>query len=87
MNAKFAGYLARQQQEVDKASQHEATMLPDSIDYDEVRGLSNEVCQKLQQHRPATIGQAGRISGVTPAAISLLLVHLKRQQYPVKKTA
>jgi len=87
VNAKYAGYLARQQQEIDKASQHEATLLPDSIDYDEVRGLSNEVCQKLLQHRPVTIGQAGRISGITPAAISLLLVHLKRQQYPVKKTA
>ena len=87
VNAKYAGYLARQQQEIDKASQHEATLLPDSIDYEEVRGLSNEVCQKLQQHRPASVGQAGRISGVTPAAISLLLVHLKRQQYPVKKTA
>jgi tRNA uridine 5-carboxymethylaminomethyl modification enzyme len=87
VNAKYAGYLARQQQEIDKASQHESTLLPDTIDYVEVRGLSNEVCQKLQQHRPATIGQAGRISGVTPAAISLLLVHLKRQQYPVKKTA
>jgi tRNA uridine 5-carboxymethylaminomethyl modification enzyme len=87
VNAKYAGYLARQQQEIDKASQHEATLLPDAIDYEEVRGLSNEVCQKLQQHRPTTVGQAGRISGITPAAISLLLVHLKRQQYPVKKSA
>ena len=78
VKVKYAGYLDRQQQEIDKASRHEQTQLPDSLDYDAVRGLSNEVCQKLAQHRPSTIGQAGRISGVTPAAISLLLVHLKR---------
>jgi tRNA uridine 5-carboxymethylaminomethyl modification enzyme len=78
VKVKYAGYLDRQQQEIDKASRHEQTQLPDTLDYDAVRGLSNEVCQKLIQHRPSTIGQAGRISGVTPAAISLLLVHLKR---------
>ena len=78
VKVKYAGYLDRQQQEIDKASRHEQTRLPDTLDYDAVRGLSNEVCQKLVQHRPSTIGQAGRISGVTPAAISLLLVHLKR---------
>ncbi len=87
VNAKYAGYLARQQQEIDKASQHEQTELPETLDYAEVRGLSNEVSQKLAQHRPATIGQASRISGVTPAAISLLLVHLKRHQYQVQKSA
>jgi tRNA uridine 5-carboxymethylaminomethyl modification enzyme len=87
VNVKYAGYLDRQQQEIDKASQHEQTELPEALDYAEVRGLSNEACQKLAQHRPATIGQAGRISGITPAAISLLLVHLKRHQYQVKKTA
>jgi tRNA uridine 5-carboxymethylaminomethyl modification enzyme len=75
---KYAGYLDRQQQEIDKASRHEQTRLPDGLDYAEVRGLSSEVCQKLAQHRPSTIGQASRISGITPAAISLLLVHLKR---------
>jgi tRNA uridine 5-carboxymethylaminomethyl modification enzyme len=75
---KYAGYLDRQQQEIDKASRHEQTRLPETLDYSEVRGLSNEVGQKLAQHRPATIGQASRISGITPAAISLLLVHLKR---------
>ena len=80
INGKYAGYLARQQQEIDKAAKHEQAVLPESIDYTSVRGLSNEVCQKLQDYRPATIGQAGRISGVTPAAISLLLVHLKRHQ-------
>ncbi len=87
INTKYAGYLARQQQEIDKASQHENTALPDALDYAEVRGLSSEVQQKLASHRPATIGQAGRISGVTPAAISLLLVHLKRHRYPDKKSA
>ncbi len=87
VSAKYSGYLDRQQQEIDKASQHEQTELPEELDYAEVHGLSNEVCQKLVQHRPATIGQAGRISGITPAAISLLLVHLKRHQYQAKKTA
>ena len=87
INCKYAGYLSRQQEEIDKASSHEATELPDSLDYSEVRGLSNEVCQKLQDHRPATIGQAGRISGITPAAISLLLVHLKRQMPTIQKSA
>ena len=80
INARYAGYLSRQQQEIDKAIKHEQTALVDSFDYTAVRGLSNEACQKLRDHRPATIGQAGRISGITPAAISLLLVHLKRHQ-------
>ena len=87
VGVKYAGYLTRQQQEIDKASAHEETELPDSLDYTEVRGLSNEACQKLIQHRPATIGQASRISGITPATISLLLVHLKRHQYQARKTA
>ncbi len=87
INAKYAGYLARQQHEIDKAGAQEATPLPDELDYAEVRGLSNEVRQKLAALRPATIGQASRISGVTPAAISLLLVHLKRHRYRVQKSA
>ena len=90
INAKYAGYLSRQQQEIDKSLKHEETLLPESLDYVDVRGLSNEVCQKLQDHRPATIGQAGRISGITPAAISLLLVHLKRHhtdQPDIQKSA
>ena len=86
INSKYAGYLTRQQDEIDKASQHEQTELPESLDYAEVRGLSNEVSQKLHDHRPSTIGQAGRISGITPAAISILLVHLKRHS-PAKKSA
>lgn len=75
---KYAGYIARQQDEVSKQESHETTRLPESIDYDAVHGLSFEVRQKFKQHRPETVGQAARISGVTPAAISLLLVHLKR---------
>ena len=87
INSKYSGYLSRQQDEINKALKHESTQLPLELDYDTVKGLSNEVRQKLQDVRPATVGQAGRISGVTPAAISLLLVHLKRQQIPAKKSA
>ena len=75
---KYAGYIARQEQEVARHATHETTRIPQSIDYDDVRGLSTEVRHKLMQQRPETVGQASRISGVTPAAISLLLVHLKR---------
>ncbi len=77
--AKYQGYIDRQQDEVARQQQAEATRLPPDLDYAEVRGLSREVQQKLSQHRPETIGQAGRIQGVTPAAISLLLVWLKRR--------
>jgi tRNA uridine 5-carboxymethylaminomethyl modification enzyme len=87
INAKYSGYLSRQQDEIDKASKHEATHLPDDMNFSDVRGLSNEACEKLQDHHPATIGQASRISGITPAAISLLLVHLKRQPSSLQKTA
>ena len=87
VNTKYAGYLSRQQDEINKALKHESTELPADLDYAQVKGLSNEVRQKLQDSRPATVGQAGRISGVTPAAISLLLVHLKRFPAPVQKSA
>lgn len=76
--AKYQGYIDRQAEEVAKSASYENTELPDDIDYATVAGLSNEVRQKLQQHRPQTIGQASRIQGITPAAISLLLIHLKR---------
>lgn len=76
---KYHGYIARQAAEVDKLGANEATKLPLDFDYTEVRGLGFEVSQKLNQHRPETLGQASRISGVTPAAISLLLVHLKKK--------
>jgi tRNA uridine 5-carboxymethylaminomethyl modification enzyme len=79
IQAKYAGYIARQRDEVARNEAHEATRLPSDLDYRAVRGLSFEVQQKLAHQRPETIGQASRISGVTPAAISLLLVHLKRR--------
>ena len=78
IQAKYAGYLDRQREEIEKARRHEATPIPAVIDYQKVRGLSAEVRQKLSEHRPETLGQAGRIPGVTPAAISLLMVHLKK---------
>ena len=75
---KYAGYIARQRDEVARHGSHESTRIPTDIDYASVRGLSIEVRQKLAAQRPETVGQAARISGVTPAAVSLLLVHLKR---------
>ena len=79
IQAKYAGYLDRQQVDIDKTLTQQEIGLPDSLDYANVQGLSNEVRQKLSDGRPGTIGQASRISGITPAAISLLLVHLKKQ--------
>lgn len=78
IQAKYAGYIDRQREEVEKSREQESAKLPLDLDYREVRGLSKEVSQKLNQYKPETLGQAARISGVTPAAISLLLVHLKR---------
>jgi len=75
---KYAGYIERQRAEIERNLGQESEPLPMDIDYRAVRGLSSEVQQKLNAHRPETIGQAARIQGVTPAAISLLLVHLKR---------
>lgn len=78
IQVKYAGYIDRQAKEVERHDHYENLKLPVGLDYMEVRGLSIEVRQKLNKHRPETLGQASRISGVTPAAISLLLVHLKR---------
>ncbi len=78
IQAKYQGYIDRQQTEIDKQKRHEQTKLSPDMDYRQVTGLSNEVAQKLNEHKPASIGQASRISGVTPAAISLLLVYLKK---------
>jgi tRNA uridine 5-carboxymethylaminomethyl modification enzyme len=83
IQVKYAGYLDRQMEEIERARRYEDSQIPQDFDYAQVRGLSNEVRQKLISHKPATIGQAGRISGVTPAAISLLMVHIKKH----KKTA
>ena len=77
--AKYAGYIERQQDEIDRQRRHEETRLPEDIDYAEVRGLSHEVRARLSEGRPATLGQAGRLPGVTPAAVTLLLVHLKKR--------
>lgn len=77
--SRYAGYLGRQQADIDKARVNEEFVLPDDIDWSAVRGLSNEVRQKLQDHRPSTVGQASRIPGVTPAAVSLLLIHAKKR--------
>jgi tRNA uridine 5-carboxymethylaminomethyl modification enzyme len=74
----YAGYINRQKNEIERLLRHETTQLPSDIDYKNVRGLSNEVREKLEKTRPNSLGQAARISGVTPAAVSLLLVHLKR---------
>jgi tRNA uridine 5-carboxymethylaminomethyl modification enzyme len=76
---KYAGYIARQQDEIDRLKRHENTLIPNDFDFTEVSGLSNEVCQKLTDTRPSNIARAGRIQGVTPSALSLLLVHLRRQ--------
>ena len=78
IQTKYAGYIARQQNEIDRLQRHEDTVLPADLDYKQVRGLSNEVREKLEHARPNNLGQAARISGVTPAAVSILLVHLKR---------
>lgn len=76
---KYAGYIERQKDEIAKSQRHEDTLLPMDFDYSQISGLSNEVVAKLTDTRPETIGKASRISGITPAAISLLLVHLKKQ--------
>ncbi len=80
IQAKYQGYIERQQDEIERHHHYEALRLPPDMDYGKVHGLSIEVRQKLAQHQPETLGQAARISGVTPAAISLLLVYLKRTQ-------
>ena len=77
---KYAGYIARQQHDILRLQQHEEMILPASTDYSEISGLSTEMIQKLSQIKPASLAQAGRISGVTPAALSLLLIHLKKQR-------
>jgi len=78
ISAKYAGYIDRQKEEVGRAAHYEGLRLPADLDYMQVSALSIEARQKLQKHRPETLGQAGRISGITPATISLLLIHLKK---------
>ena len=83
---KYEGYINRQQDEIAKQERNETSRLPEKFDYSVVKGLSNEVVLKLNQSQPETVGQASRISGITPAAISLLLVYLKKQGL-LRKTA
>jgi tRNA uridine 5-carboxymethylaminomethyl modification enzyme len=86
IQAKYQGYIERQKDEVARSARYEEIRLPQNLDYRTVRGLSSEVQQKLNQFKPETAGQAARISGITPAAISLLLVHVKRGfSHPEKK--
>jgi tRNA uridine 5-carboxymethylaminomethyl modification enzyme len=80
VQAKYSGYIDRQRDEIERQRRNEETSLPAELDYAEVRGLSNEVRQRLSEHRPTTLGQAARIPGITPAAVSLLLIHLKRRE-------
>jgi tRNA uridine 5-carboxymethylaminomethyl modification enzyme len=81
VRAKYAGYIERQEDEIERQRRNEETRLPDDLDYTQVAGLSHEVRQKLAESRPATIGLAGRLPGITPAAVSILLVHLKKRGY------
>jgi len=81
VRAKYAGYIERQEDEIERQRRNEETRLPDDLDYTQVVGLSHEVRQKLAEARPATIGLAGRLPGITPAAVSILLVHLKKRGY------
>ncbi|MCF7221741.1 tRNA uridine-5-carboxymethylaminomethyl(34) synthesis enzyme MnmG [Marilutibacter chinensis] len=80
IDVKYSGYLERQREDIERARRHEDTAIPEGFDFAGVRGLSAEVRQKLERVRPQTVGQAQRIPGMTPAAISLLLVHLTRQR-------
>jgi len=79
IQVKYEGYIVRQQEEIDRQLRNENTLLPVDLDYRQVSGLSNEVIAKLNDHKPGSIGQASRISGITPAAISILLIYLKKQ--------
>ena len=87
IKAKYSGYIDRQLEEIEKAKKQENTEIPGTIDYSSVLGLSSEVKQKLEKTRPQSIGQASRIPGITPAAISILLVHLKKFKLGTKKSA
>jgi len=85
--AKYQGYIDRQAGEIERSRHYEELALPADLDYREVRGLSIEAQQKLNQHKPQTLGQAGRVSGVTPAAVSLLLVYIKKKHMTKEKHA
>jgi tRNA uridine 5-carboxymethylaminomethyl modification enzyme len=80
VQARYEGYIERQQREIDKHARQESLILPHDIDYRSVTGLSTEACQRLQSLRPVTLGHASRLEGVTPSAVSLLLIHLRKRQ-------
>jgi len=80
VTAKYAGYIERQQKEIDRHAKQETLPLPDDINYTNVAGLSNEARQRLELARPATLGSASRLEGVTPSTVSLLLIHLKKRR-------
>jgi tRNA uridine 5-carboxymethylaminomethyl modification enzyme len=84
VRAKYAGYIERQEDEIERQRRNEETSLPHDLDYSQVAGLSHEVRQKLAEARPATLGLAGRLPGITPAAVSILLVHLKKRAHPAR---
>jgi len=83
---KYQGYIDRQSEEIDRLKRQENTPIPRDIDYSDMQGLSNELRQKLASAQPENIGRASRISGMTPAAISLLLIHVKKHQGTRRKT-
>ena len=85
IQVKYDGYIKLQIEEIERQKRNEETLIPQEIDYADISGLSNEVVAKLKQHKPVYIGQASRISGITPAAISMLLVYLKKKNYICKK--
>ena len=87
VQAKYAGYVDRQHAEIERHKRYQSQALPPDLDYNAIRGLSSEVCEKLQTVRPGTIGQAARIPGMTPAAVSLLLIHLKKTGSMERKRA
>ncbi|MDX1796519.1 MAG: tRNA uridine-5-carboxymethylaminomethyl(34) synthesis enzyme MnmG [Hydrogenovibrio sp.] len=87
IEAKYSGYIERQKQDIDKLRRSEDVKIPADLDLDKISGLSNEVKQKIRDHRPETIGMASRISGVTPAAISILLVYIKKHRQSAKTVA
>jgi tRNA uridine 5-carboxymethylaminomethyl modification enzyme len=87
IQAKYHGYVERQREEIEKSAGHETTKLPLDLDYSKITGLSIEARQKLAKHQPETLGQASRISGITPAAISVLMVYAKRGFAGLRKSA
>ena len=84
VRAKYAGYIERQESEIERHRRHEETRLPEDLDYFQVAGLSHEVRQKLTEARPATVGMAGRLPGMTPAAVSILIVYLKKRSHSAR---